>query len=196
MKVALFGGSFNPIHLGHTELARRVAASGVVDEVWIMPSPLNPLKQQSQSELRDFPTRLHLARLATAGLEGVSVCDIEGTLPQPSYTCDTLKALRAAHPDIEFSLLIGEDNWQRFAQWRNADEIRRTTPIIVYGRRNEGVVLHLPDGSAKRLEGDFPLYFISGSVLRAAFRRDDLIFCKRRLHPDVYQYLYEHGTYE
>lgn len=196
MKIAIFGGSFNPVHLGHTALAQRVAATGVVDEVWLTPSPLNPLKQDRQQELCDYPTRLHLARLATAGLPGVNVCDIEGSLPQPSYTCDTLKALRAAHPDIAFYLLIGDDNWRRFAQWRNADEIRLTTPILVYGRRDEGITLHLPDGTTKRVEGDFPLYPISGTMLRNAFRSDSLIFCKQWLHPDVYQYLYEHGTYE
>lgn len=195
MKIAIFGGSFNPVHLGHTSLAQRVAATGVVDEVWLMPSPLNPLKSGAQDALLDYPTRLRLARLATAQMRQVHVSDFEGSLPRPSYTSRTLLDLRRTYPEHTFSLLIGEDNWRHFDRWYRSDLIRRTTPLLVYGRDLGGVTLFRPDGSSERLQGQFPLYPVSGTALREAFAQGNLDFCRRWLNGHVLRYIQRHNLY-
>ena len=134
-KVGIFGGSFNPIHLGHTALAAAICDRGLVDEVWFMVSPQNPFKVDE--ELLDEQRRLAMVRLAVAGDERLRASDFEFTLPRPSYTSVTLRALTDAYPDTEFSLIIGEDNWDAFDRWHEADYILKHHPIIVYPRADE-----------------------------------------------------------
>jgi nicotinate-nucleotide adenylyltransferase len=140
-RIGLFGGSFNPIHLGHTALAAYICEQGLVDEVWLLVSPQNPLKQDLT--LLDENERLHMARLAVAPYPMLKACDFEFSLPRPSYTYHTLQALRKAYPDHEFSLIIGEDNWQCFGRWYRGEDIARETPIIVYPREVEGLGLRV-----------------------------------------------------
>ena len=134
-KVGIFGGSFNPIHLGHTALAAAICDRGLVDEVWFMVSPQNPFKVDE--ELLDEQRRLAMVRLAVAGDERLRASDFEFTLPRPSYTSVTLRALTDAYPNTEFSLIIGEDNWDAFDRWHEADYILTHHPIIVYPRADE-----------------------------------------------------------
>ena len=134
-RIGLFGGSFNPVHLGHTALAAYVCEQGLVDEVWMMVSPQNPLKQNL--ELLDEQHRLAMMQLAVAPYPALKACDFEFHLPRPSYTYHTLQALRTAYPDSTFSLIIGEDNWQNFHRWYRGEEILRETPVIVYPREED-----------------------------------------------------------
>jgi len=154
-RIGIFGGSFNPIHLGHTGLALALHQCGLVDEVWFLVSPLNPWKQGTAATLAPTAHRLEMARIATADhADIIRVSDFESTLPIPSYTADTLDALRLAYPHAHFHLIIGEDNWTKFSQWRRHDDIRRQFPIIVYGRSSKPgshqahVCLHRPDGTS------------------------------------------------
>ena len=126
----IYGGSFNPIHEGHVCLAKALAESGFVDEMWLLVSPQNPFKVNA--ELLDDEERLHLARLAVADVPGVEVCDREFTLPRPSYMYNTLTALSAEHPDREFVLVIGADNWERFPDWYRSKDILSAYRVIVY----------------------------------------------------------------
>lgn len=135
-RIGIFGGSFNPIHLGHTALAAYICELGLVDEVWLMVSPQNPLKQDLT--LLDEQERLAMARLAVAPYPTLKASDFEFTLSRPSYTYHTLQALRAAYPDYAFSLIIGEDNWRCFDRWYRGEDIARETSIIVYPRDVEG----------------------------------------------------------
>ncbi|MBR3858064.1 MAG: nicotinate-nicotinamide nucleotide adenylyltransferase, partial [Bacteroidaceae bacterium] len=111
-RIGIFGGSFNPVHLGHTALAAYICGQGLTDEVWMMVSPQNPLKQNL--ELLDEDIRLEMLRLAVVDYPELKACDFEFHLPRPSYTYHTLQALHEAYPEYEFSLIIGEDNWQYF----------------------------------------------------------------------------------
>jgi len=196
-RIGIFGGSFNPIHLGHTALAAYICEQGLVDEVWLMVSPQNPLKQDLT--LLDENERLAMARLAVVPYPMLRACDFEFTLPRPSYTYHTLQALRTAYPEHEFSLIIGEDNWQCFHRWYRGDDIVRETPIIVYPRSSENSE---HSESTKELSTfnfqlsileDPPLLPYSSTEIRhrIATGQD----ASHMLHPDVAQYIKEKSHY-
>jgi nicotinate-nucleotide adenylyltransferase len=161
-RVAVFGGSFDPIHNGHLALAGEVISRGLADEVWLMVTPQNPHKQDKI--LSDERLRFQMAQLAVEGMDGVKACDFEFSLPRPSYTLTTLTALDEAFPDKEFCLLIGADNWEKFDRWYKGDEILSRYGIIVYPRGCEDEP-PLPSG-VRWLPAK--LYDISSTMVRAA----------------------------
>ena len=191
-RIGIFGGSFNPIHLGHTALAAYICEQGLVDEVWLMVSPQNPLKQDLT--LLDENERLHMARLAVAPYPMLKACDFEFTLPRPSYTYHTLQALREAYPDCTFSLIIGEDNWDNFHRWYRGEDIACETPIIVYPRDAEGrlqiisAMLESPLSSGEGGGRGLPklLPYSSTEVRYLIAQGED---ASHMLHPEVYQYI-------
>ncbi|MBO5787908.1 MAG: nicotinate-nucleotide adenylyltransferase [Bacteroidaceae bacterium] len=142
--IVIFGGSFDPIHVGHIALAREVCARGLASEVWFMVSPQNPHKQGRV--MTDENMRLQMVRLAIGENPQFKACDFEFALPRPSYTLNTLEALEKEFPDKEFRLLIGADNWEKFDSWYKGDEILSRYGVIVYPRGNE-VVPALPDNA-------------------------------------------------
>lgn len=213
MRVGIFGGSFNPIHKGHVALAKSLVKKGLVDEIWIMVSPLNPLKANESEKLLENGIRLQLAQMATVDTPCLKASDFEFTLPLPSYTVTTLEALQKTYRGYIFSLVIGEDNWQRFSHWFRSEEIRQKHDIIVYGRRdnaevgtnmgaavpkqespNGQVTIHRTDGTEETYEG-FPLYDVSSTQIRQALRDGNLAFARRWLHPDVYRELRQHKCF-
>ena len=163
-KVAIFGGSFDPIHNGHLALAGEVLARDLASEVWFMVTPQNPHKQDCT--LSDEQLRLQMVQLAVEGKHGMKACDFEFVLPRPSYTLHTLNALVQAFPDKEFALLIGADNWEKFDRWYKGDEILSRHNIIVYPRGNE-TPPPLPPG-VQWLPAK--LYDVSSTMVRAAVR--------------------------
>ena len=181
MKIGIFSGSFNPIHLGHTRLAAFIRQQAGLDEVWLMVSPNNPLK--AASELMDEKLRYHLAQLATAELEGIRPSDFEFHLPKPSYTIHTLEQLTAAYPQHQFSLIIGSDNMAIFHEWKDWQRILALYPIIVYPREGDDIaalkqqypMMHVIEGA--------PLLNISATEIRAHLQDDTLL--REWLHPDV-----------
>ena len=191
-RIGIFGGSFNPIHLGHTALAAYICEQGLVDEVWLMVSPQNPLKRNSA--LLDESERLAMARLAVAPYPMLRACDFEFTLPRPSYTYHTLQALRKAYPDHKFSLIIGEDNWQCFNRWYRGEDIARETPIIVYPRDVEGKLKVFSAMHEIPLSLGLPkLLPYSSTEVRARIAQGD--DTSHMLHPDVAQYIKERQHY-
>ena len=131
-KTGLFGGSFNPIHIGHIHLARQLLRAARLDEVWFLVSPQNPLKQDMR--LAPEQQRLEMAQIALRRYKRLEASDFEFHLPRPSYTWTTLQALSSQYPDREFTLLIGGDNWERFPQWYRHDDILAAYHIAVYPR--------------------------------------------------------------
>ena len=160
IRTIIFGGSFDPIHVGHTALAAEALRQNLADEVWFMVSPLNPHKQGQQ--LTPEEQRLAMVQLAIEDEPRFKASDFEFTLPRPSYTLHTLQALEAAYPEREFLLLIGADNWEKFDRWYRGDLILECYPIIVYPRGNELQPL-LPQG-VKWLASE--LYDISSTQIR------------------------------
>ena len=132
IRTGIFGGSFNPIHNGHISLARQLREKAGLDEVWLMVSPQNPLKQTA--DLLDDNIRMEMVRLALEGVEGIVASDYEMHLPKPSYTWNTLQGLSRDYPDREFVLLMGGDNWALFDRWYHAEDIKNNYEIAVYTR--------------------------------------------------------------
>lgn len=187
-RVAVFGGSFDPIHNGHLALAAEVLSRGLAAEVWFMVTPQNPHKQGCT--LSDEQLRLRMVQLAIEGKEGVVACDFEFGLPRPSYTLNTLNALDAAFPEKEFSLLIGADNWEKFDRWYKGDEILSRYAVIVYPRGDEARS-QLPEGvhwlPAK-------LYDVSSTMVRAAVSAGEDI--TTMVPFAVAEFIKEKGLYE
>lgn len=138
MKIGVFGGSFNPIHNGHIALARQLRQLANLDEIWLMVSPQNPLKQ-GNNDLLDEQLRYQLVRLALHGEDGLRASNYELRLPKPSYTWHTLLHLKDDFPDDTFTLLIGGDNWNLFPHWYHSADILREHQVVVYPRRGSDI---------------------------------------------------------
>jgi nicotinate-nucleotide adenylyltransferase len=136
METGLFFGSFNPIHIGHMAIANYIAEYSSVREIWFVVSPHNPLK--TKDSLLSDRDRLYMTELAIGDDLRFRVSDIEFTLPQPSFTIDTLTWLSEKHPLHNFTLIMGEDNLTTLDKWKNAEILVKRYPIIVYPRLNTG----------------------------------------------------------
>ena len=191
MRIGIYGGSFNPIHKGHTQLAASIVAQGLVDELWLMVSPLNPLKSGEVSDIAEYEHRLRMAELATEGIEGVNVSDFERHLPLPSYTINTLGELQKAYPEHEFVLVIGADNWEQFPRWYHADEIIEKYHILIY--RRPGCEIDETTLPASVQVVDTPLYDVSSTQIRESVKKGRMM-C-RWLDEKVTRYIKRHQLY-
>ena len=135
MKIGLYFGTFNPIHVGHLIIANHFAEHTDLNQVWMVVTPHNPLK--SKDTLLKDSTRLELVFLATEDYPKIKPCDIEFQLPQPNYTVNTLAHLQDKYPKNEFSLIMGEDNLKSFHKWKNYEVILENHDIYVYPRVDE-----------------------------------------------------------
>ncbi len=158
MKVGIYGGSFNPVHFGHVGLAKWVIEHTDLDELWLLVSPNNPLKDVHI--LAPEQERLEGVREAIKGIPGLKASDFEFSLPRPSYTANTLRELQKAYPDYEFTLVIGEDNLAIFPQWREYEFILENFRIFVYPR-------HLSANKVSGLSGEAGLSSVSETVCPA-----------------------------
>lgn len=188
IRTAVFGGSFDPIHIGHTALAEAVLRENLADEVWFMVSPLNPHKQGQGLTPED--TRLAMVQLAIGDEARFKASDFEFSLPRPSYTLNTLRALEEAYPQRQFLLLIGADNWAKFDRWYCGDKIIEHYPIIVYPRDNQQQPA-LPRGVTWLLS---PLCDVSSTqVRRMAARGEDF---SAFVAPAVARYIMSNNLYK
>ncbi|MGX8689634.1 MAG: nicotinate (nicotinamide) nucleotide adenylyltransferase [Bacteroidaceae bacterium] len=134
VRTALLGGTFNPLHNGHLAIAKSVLEQNLADEVWLLVTPCNPWKVNQ--EMIDDRVRYQMAAQAVKNIKGIKASDYEFSLPQPSYTANTLRHLSADYPDRQFILTIGADNWVKFNEWKDNQFIRANYPIIVYPRKD------------------------------------------------------------
>ncbi|WP_310559365.1 nicotinate (nicotinamide) nucleotide adenylyltransferase [Flavobacterium sp.] len=132
MKIGLYFGTFNPIHIGHMIIANHLAEYSGLDQIWMVVTPHNPLKNK-QTLLDDYQ-RLQLVFLATEEYPKIKPSDIEFKLSQPNYTVNTLAHLQDKYPEHEFSLIMGEDNLKSFHKWKNYEIILENHDVYVYPR--------------------------------------------------------------
>ena len=162
--IAIMGGTFNPIHIGHAIIAGIIAERDDIDQLWLMVSPLNPLKQPLNA-VTDTD-RLRMTEMVASRLPGVITSAFEFTLPRPSYTIDTLTALKAKFPDDEFTIVIGADNWCLWDKWKDHDRILREYGVMVYPRLGYDIVPPT-EGTAKQFTIiDAPVIEISSTMIR------------------------------
>jgi nicotinate-nucleotide adenylyltransferase len=189
MKVGLFFGSFNPIHVGHLIIANHFVEFGDLDELWVIVSPHNPLKKKST--LANDYDRLHLVNLAIGDNLKLRASNIEFSLPKPSYTIDTLTYLSEKHPNKEFVLIMGGDNLRTLHKWKNYELLLRDYQIYVYQRPEYDL------GELKTHENvrvfEAPLMAISASFIRKCLNKGKSI---RYLVADsVMDYIKSSGMY-
>jgi len=134
MKIGLFFGSFNPIHVGHLIVANTMATNTDLEQVWFVVSPQNPFKKV-KSLLHEFD-RFDMVEKAIADNSRLKATDIEFSMPRPSYTIDTLRKLQEKYPQHIFKLIMGEDNLDQFANWKEYDTILNGFGLYVYPRPN------------------------------------------------------------
>jgi len=138
MKVGLYFGTFNPIHIGHLIIANHMAEYSDLDQIWMVVTPHNPHKKKSS--LLDDHHRLQMVFLATEDYPKIKPSDIEFKLPQPNYTVLTLAHLQDKYPQHEFSLIMGEDNLNSLHKWKNYEVILQNHHIYVYPRVNDLII--------------------------------------------------------
>ncbi|MBX3165727.1 MAG: nicotinate-nucleotide adenylyltransferase [Bacteroidetes bacterium] len=166
MHIGLFFGSFNPVHVGHTVLANYMLSFTDMEQVWLVLSPQNPLKQKQQ--LLNQHNRLLLVNLAIDEHPNMRSSNIEFSLPQPSYTIHTLTHLKEKYPQHQFSLIMGQDNLQTFSKWKNYEEILKHCHVYVYPRPN-GTPTEF-DNHPKVHITDAPMMDISSTFIRKAIK--------------------------
>ena len=161
-KIGLFFGSFNPIHVGHLVIANFMATQTDLEQIWLVVSPQNPLKEK-KSLARDHD-RLNLVRIAVEDNSLLRASDVEFGLPKPSYTIDTLTYLSEKYPDKQFSLIMGGDNLASLHKWKNYELLLRDYEIYVYQRPNYALGDLVAHPNVHIVEA--PLMQISASYIR------------------------------
>jgi len=187
MKIALYFGSFNPIHAGHLIVASFVANNTDVQQVWFVLSPQNPFKQSNQ--LLNEYDRLHLIRLAIDGDTQLAASDVEFKLPRPSYTIDTLTYLKERYQQHEFVVLLGSDSFKNISKWKNGDLLLKEYSFLVYNRA--GFEAELMEGAKAQIL-DAPFLQISASYIREQIRKGKTI---RYLVPEAVRQEIENNNY-
>lgn len=191
MNIGIFSGSFNPIHIGHLILANYITEFSDIDEVWFLVTPQNPFKENE--DLLDEDLRLEMTELAVKDFNKIKVSDIEFNLPKPSYTINTLNVLEEKYPDCNFSLIIGADNWEVFALWKDYEEILEQYKIYVYPRLGHSVAM-LSKYKKKVEVLDSPIVEISSTFIRNSLRKKKNV--KAFLPEGVYRYIEEKQLYQ
>ena len=165
MKIGLFFGSFNPMHVGHKVIASYLAEFSDLEKVMFVVSPQNPFKEKKS--LLDQNHRLQIIRAEVYDNNNLDVTDIEFSMPQPSYTIDTLVRLKEDYPENEYSLIIGADNLQNFHKWKNYEQILEDYSIYVYPRPGYEI-----NGSHKNIHivNGVPQMEISASFIRNSIK--------------------------
>ena len=162
MKIGLFFGSFNPVHIGHLIIANHFLEFTELEQIWFVVSPQNPLK--SEDSLVNADIRLKMVKVAIAVNKRFRVCDAEFSLSQPSYTINTLRHLKSEHPWYDFFIIMGSDSFAGIRKWKDYKSILSSYPIYIYQRRDFPVKdIALLD---KVTVFDFPYIDISATYIR------------------------------
>jgi len=192
MKIGLYFGTFNPIHVGHLTIANHMAEYSDLDQVWFVVTPHSPFKKKSS--LLDNHHRYQMVDRAVENYPKLRASDIEFKLPQPNYTINTLTYLEEKFPDYEFALIMGEDNLKSFHKWKNYELILERHHIYVYPRISDGNIETRFDNHPKIHEVDAPIMELSSTFIRKAIKEGKNI--RPMLPEHVWSYLDEMNFYK
>lgn len=191
MKIGLYFGTFNPIHIGHLSIANHMVEFSDLDQVWFVVTPHSPFKKKSS--LLDNHQRFEMVYQATESYDHLQPSDIEFKLTQPNYTINTLAHLEEKYPKHDFSLIMGEDNLKGFHKWKNYEVILENYNLYVYPRISEGKIETQFDDHNKIHRVKAPIMEISSTFIRNAIKDQKNI---RPLLPNkVWKYIDEMNFY-
>lgn len=191
MKVGLFFGTYNPVHVGHMVIANYMVEFTDLDQVWMVVTPQNPFKQK-ESMLKDYD-RLHLVKLAIGDDLRLQASDIEFGLPQPNYTANTLAYLEDKFSDKDFVLIMGADNLNHFHKWKNHDHILNHYQLYVYPRLDANEGGELRDHPQVKFV-DAPIMKVSSSFIRKAISENKDV--SHYMPDEVAEYVREMNLYK
>ena len=192
MKIGLYFGTFNPIHVGHLIIANHMVENSDLDEIWMVVTPHNPFKKKNS--LLDNHHRLELVYKATEGYPKIKPSDIEFKLPQPNYTVYTLAHTSDTYKDKEFCLIMGEDNLKSFHKWKNFETILEHYSLYVYPRISEGTTITRFNEHPKIHKVAAPIVQISSTMIRAGIKEGKNI--QPMLSKEVWNYIDEMNFYK
>ncbi len=192
MKIGLYFGTFNPIHIGHLTIANHLAEHSDLDQVWFVVTPQSPFK--TKSSLLDNHQRLEMVYLATKDYTKLRPSDIEFGLKQPNYTIDTLAYLGEKFPEHEFSLIMGEDNLNNFHKWKNYELILENHNIYVYPRLTKGKVDVKFNNHPKIFNISAPIMELSSTFIRKEINEGRNV--RPMLSDKVWNYIDEMNFYK
>jgi nicotinate-nucleotide adenylyltransferase len=185
MKIGLYFGTFNPIHIGHLTIANHLVEHSDLDQVWFVVTPLSPFKKKSS--MLDNHQRLEMVYLATKDYDKLKPSDIEFGLKQPNYTIDTLTYLFEKFPKHEFAIIMGEDNLKSFHKWKNYELILENYSVYVYPRLSEGNIDTRFNEHPKIFNVSAPIMELSSTFIRQEIKAGKNI---RPMLPDnVWNYI-------
>ena len=190
-KIGLFFGTFDPIHNGHIEVAQYIVDNCFSDEVWLLITPQNPEKKYIK--ISNFDDRFKMAEIATNRIDKVKPSKVEQNLPIPNYSIDTLKHISEKFKNYEFSLVIGQDNFEKLNSWKSHEKIIENYKILIYPRLGSDKkaeigklknIIHLKGATVD----------ISSSQVREKIKNKNL--GKNYLNKDVLNFIIENNLYE
>ncbi|MEY8849862.1 nicotinate (nicotinamide) nucleotide adenylyltransferase [Psychroserpens sp. XS_ASV72] len=191
MKIGLYFGTFNPIHIGHLTIANHLAEYSDLDKVWFVVTPHNPFKKKKT--LLDDRQRYEMVYRATEDYSKLEPSDIEFHLPQPNYTINTLVHLQEKYPQHEFALIMGEDNLKSFHKWKNYQLILDDYDLYVYPRISEGEIDSQFNTHPKIHRVDAPIMELSSTFIRQSIKDGKNV--RPMLPEHVWEYLDEMNFY-
>lgn len=168
MKIGLFFGSFNPIHVGHLILANTMVDAAELHAVWFIVSPQNPFKKKKN--LLHEQDRYDMVRQATQENPRLRVSDVEFRMPKPSYTIDTLTVLQEKYPKHQFRVIMGGDNLTHFRKWKNYEQILEYHGLLVFPRPGTPATDLLEHPNVRQI--DAPMLELSATYIRQAIREE------------------------
>jgi nicotinate-nucleotide adenylyltransferase len=192
MKIGLYFGTFNPIHTGHLIIANHMAEYSGLEQIWMVITPHNPLK--NKDTLLDDYQRLQLVFLATEDYPKIKPSDIEFKLAQPNYTVNTLAHLQDKYPEHVFSLIMGEDNLKSLHKWKNYDVILQNHEIYVYPRISSELQNSTLKNHPKIHFIDAPIVEISSTFIRANIKNRKNV--QPLLPSKVWEYIDHNNLYK
>ncbi|MCE5295153.1 MAG: nicotinate (nicotinamide) nucleotide adenylyltransferase [Chlamydiales bacterium] len=189
-KIAIFGGSFDPVHIGHVALVVAMQEAHDLDCIFIIPANQNPHK--AHGDTQDKEHRLAMLQMAFQDLPYCKVLTLELEREGPSYTIDTVAQIKKLYPDDTLYLIVGEDTIATFGSWKRVDELMSLTQSLV--ARRQGVDTTQKNEWLKAGMTNTPYFEVSSTQIRNRLKKK--LYCGHLLNNQVYNYIQQNHLYE